>query len=46
LIPPAVESPLAFELKVVGGVAGFLIVGWWLAARGVRQRTISEPQAP
>jgi amino acid transporter len=41
LIPPAVESPLRFELKVVGGVAGFLIVGWWLAARGVRQRTAS-----
>ena len=41
LIPPAVESPLRFELKVVGGVAGFLIVGWWLGVRGVRQRTAS-----
>jgi amino acid transporter len=46
LIPPAVESPLAFELKVVGGVAGFLIVGWWLALRGVRQRTASGTGTP
>ncbi|HEV8264242.1 MAG TPA: APC family permease [Gemmatimonadales bacterium] len=43
LIPPAVESPLKFEAKVVGGVAGFLLVGWWLAGRGVRQRTASAP---
>jgi len=41
LVPPAVESPLKFELKVVGGVAGFLLVGWWLGVRGVRQRTAS-----
>jgi amino acid transporter len=46
LIPPAVESPLAFELKVVGGVAGFLIVGWWLGVRGVRQRTASGVGPP
>ncbi|HEX9704244.1 MAG TPA: APC family permease [Gemmatimonadales bacterium] len=39
LIPPGVESRWAFELKVVGGVAVFLVVGWWLARRGVRETT-------
>jgi glutamate:GABA antiporter len=33
LIPPGVESPLWFEVKVVGGVGVFLGLGWWLAAR-------------
>jgi len=46
LIPPAVERPLWFELKVVGGVSGFLIVGWWLGVRGVRQRTASGGGPP
>jgi hypothetical protein len=26
---------------VVGGVVVFMGVGWWLASRGVRQRTAS-----
>jgi hypothetical protein len=30
-----------FRAKVVGGVAVFMGVGWWLASRGVRQRTAS-----
>jgi amino acid transporter len=46
LIPPAVESPLAFEANVVGGVAAFLVAGWWLAGRGVRQGTASGMTPP
>jgi len=41
LIPPAVESPLVFWAKVVGGVIGFLGLGVLLARRGVRERTAS-----
>lgn len=41
LIPPAVEHPLVFEAKVVGGVVVFMGIGVWLAARGVRERTAS-----
>jgi amino acid transporter len=41
LVPPAVESAVTFELKVVGGVAAFLLVGWWLGVRGVSRRTAS-----
>ena len=47
LVPPAVERPLAFELKVVGGVIGFMVVGLILAVfahRGsVREPTASIP---
>jgi amino acid transporter len=32
-VPPTGENPLTFELKVGGGVAMFLGVGWWLALR-------------
>jgi amino acid transporter len=39
LVPPGVESPVVFELKVVGGVTAFLLVGWCLARRGVRRAT-------
>jgi amino acid transporter len=39
LVPPAVESPFEFWLKVVGGVGAFLGAGWWLALRRVRQGT-------
>lgn len=39
LVPPGVAAPWVFRAKVVGGVVVFMGVGWWLAARGVRQRT-------
>ena len=49
LVPPAVERPLAFELKVVGGVIGFMVIGWILAVfahRGpVREPTAAAPTA-
>jgi len=33
-VPAAdVANPLSFELKVVGGVVGFMGIGWWLALR-------------
>jgi len=40
-----VANAVAFELKVVGGVVGFMGVGWWLGARagagnGVRRSTV------
>ncbi|HEX9499871.1 MAG TPA: hypothetical protein VF926_16195, partial [Mycobacterium sp.] len=41
LVPPGVAAPWVFRAKVVGGVAVFMGVGWWLASRGVRQRTAS-----
>jgi amino acid transporter len=45
LVPPAVESSIAFWLKVVGGVAVFLALGWWLGIRAerVRQGTATGP---
>lgn len=32
-VPPAGENPLAYELKVAGGVAVFMAIGWGLASR-------------
>jgi len=44
LRPPEVDSPWAFEAKVVGGVIGFMVLGWGLAHRaGVRRPTASVP---
>ena len=40
-VPPAGEDALLYEAKVVGGVVVFMGLGWWLAARGVRQRRAS-----
>jgi len=40
-VPPAGEDALLYEAKVVGGVVVFMALGWWLAERGVRQRTAS-----
>jgi len=40
LVPgPDVGRPLFFELKVVGGVIGFMWIGWALARRSVRAPT-------
>jgi len=40
LVPgPDVGRPLFFELKVVGGVIGFMWIGWGLARRSVRAPT-------
>jgi amino acid transporter len=46
LVPPGVAAPWLFRAKVVGGVVVFMGVGWWLAARGVRQRTASGAGVP
>lgn len=46
LVPPAVERPVAFELKVVGGVIGFMVIGWALAHQGsVRKPTAAARSA-
>ncbi|HEX4634436.1 MAG TPA: hypothetical protein VH163_11400, partial [Gemmatimonadales bacterium] len=48
LVPPAVESPLGFEIKVVGGVVFFMVAGWILlvlARRSVRDPTAARPAA-
>jgi glutamate:GABA antiporter len=45
LVPPAVESAIGFEAKVVGGVAAFLLLGWWLGVRGVSRRTATGAAA-
>ncbi len=45
LVPPAVENPVAFEAKVIGGVVVFMGIGGWLGVRGVRQRTSSGAAA-
>ncbi len=45
LVPPAVEQPLLFEAKVLGGVAVFMGAGWWLARRRVRRPTAGAPAA-
>ena len=43
LVPPGVAAPWVwvFHAKVIGGVVVFMGAGWWLASRGVRQRTAS-----
>lgn len=45
LVPgPDVGRPLFFEIKVVGGVVGFMVIGWILAHRaGVRRPTAPVP---
>ncbi|HEX4561016.1 MAG TPA: APC family permease [Gemmatimonadales bacterium] len=48
LVPPAVGSPLGFEIKVVGGVVFFMLAGWVLlvlARRSVRDPTADRPAA-
>jgi glutamate:GABA antiporter len=44
LVPPGVAAPWLFRAKVMGGVAVFMGVGWWLAGRAgsVRHRTASD----
>lgn len=37
-VPPAGEDALLYELKVGGGIVGFMGVGWWLAVRRVPSR--------
>lgn len=44
-VPPAGEDPLLFLTKVVGGVVGFMALGWALAHRDVRGGTAST-EAP
>jgi len=40
LRPPEVEKPWVFEAKVLGGVIGFMLLGWVLAYLGsVRKPT-------
>ena len=34
-VPPQGDDPLLYELKVAGGIAVFMGLGWWLAARRV-----------
>ena len=46
LVPPGVAAPWVFRAKVLGGVAVFMGLGWWLARRGVRQRTASGVGTP
>jgi amino acid transporter len=40
---PDVANPLAFEIKVVGGVIAFMGVGWWLAARPQPAASTASP---
>jgi amino acid transporter len=42
VVPPGVASPWLFRAKVLGGVAVFMAIGWWLAGRGVSPRTASN----
>ncbi len=42
MVPPGVASPWLFRAKVLGGVAVFMGIGWWLAGRGVSPRTASS----
>jgi glutamate:GABA antiporter len=42
VVPPGVASPWLFRAKVLGGVAVFMGIGWWLAGRGVSPRTASS----
>jgi amino acid transporter len=44
-VPPAVESPLVFEVKVIGGTLAFVGIGMWLASRGVTARTTARAEA-
>lgn len=46
LVPPSVAAPWLFRAKVLGGVAVFMGIGWWLATRGVRQGTASGIDGP
>ena len=46
LVPPGVAAPWLFRAKVLGGVAAFMGIGWWLAARSVRQGTASGTAGP
>lgn len=40
-VPPADEAhPVAYELKVVGGVVVFMAIGFWLSRRTVRKATV------
>jgi hypothetical protein len=34
-VPPQGDNALLYELKVAGGIAVFMGLGWWLAARRV-----------
>jgi amino acid transporter len=38
-VPPAVERPVLFEAKVIGGTIVFVVIGMFLASRGVRAVT-------
>ena len=42
LVPPGVAAPWLFRAKVLGGVAVFMGIGWWLAERGVSPRTATS----
>jgi amino acid transporter len=45
-VTPADEPhPGWYRFKVVGGVVLFMAIGWWLARRGVRERTASRVPA-
>lgn len=45
-VPPSDEPhPGWYRIKVVGGVVLFMGIGWWLARRGVRERTASRAAA-
>jgi amino acid transporter len=46
LVPAGVAAPWLFRVKVLGGVAVFMGIGWWLAERGVSPRTASKAQMP
>jgi len=37
-VPPAGENALLYEIKVGGGVAAFMLIGWWLAVTRVPRR--------
>jgi hypothetical protein len=37
-VPPQGDDALLYELKVAGGIAVFMGLGWWLAARRVPGR--------
>ena len=34
-VPPTGENVLLYEIKVGGGVAAFMLIGWWLAVTRV-----------
>jgi len=45
-VPPSDESPVMFEIKLVGGVAALMGIGLVLGLRGVRGRTASPGGGP